>query len=243
MSIVPESIEYHIANVPTSILMSLLVWAILLVVSLIALKSFKYIPGKIQCILEFCFEYVFNLADESIGPEAHRYYPLFLGIFFYILVSNLMGLVPGFISPTSDPYVTVMLALVVFIYYNFQGFLVKGWGYLGHFFGPKLPWYLFPINMLMFVIEIISNFARPFSLAMRLFCNIFSKEILLGVLALLVLKFFFGDSIIEKGLTLGPLVLRPLILLLGLMIGLIQALIFLVLSISYVAGAVRSEGH
>ncbi|MBU0952605.1 MAG: F0F1 ATP synthase subunit A [Elusimicrobia bacterium] len=243
MSIVPESIEYHIAHVPTSILMSLLVWAILLVLSLVVLKSFKYIPGKIQAALEACFEYIFKLADESIGPEAFRYYPLFLGIFLYVLVSNIIGLIPGLISPTSDPYVTVTLALVVFIYYNFQGFLKKGWGYLGHFFGPKLPWYMFPINILMFIIEMISNFARPFSLAMRLFCNIFSKEILLGVLALLVLKFFFGNGPIEKALTVGPLVLRPLILLLGLMIGIIQALIFLVLTISYVAGAVKSEEH
>jgi F-type H+-transporting ATPase subunit a len=146
-------------------------------------------------------------------------------------------------SPTSDLNVTTSLAVAIFIYYNVQGLRRHGIKYFAHFFGPPLPWYFFPLRLLLFLIEVISHLARPFSLALRLFCNIFSKEILLGLLALLAVKFFFGQGQIERGLTIVPLLLRPFIILLGLMIGFIQALIFTVLSIAYVAGAVRTEEH
>lgn len=201
------------------------------------------VPAGMQNFFELCFEGVFGLADESIGEDAPRYYPLFIGIFLYILTSNLLGLIPGLISPTSDFNTTVALALIVFVYYNLQGFRKHGIGYLKHFMGPELPWFMFPVRGLMFIIEVIGNFARPFSLALRLFCNIFSKEMLLGLLALIITQFFFGKTPIEKALTIAPLLLRPFIILLGLMLGLIQALIFLILSIAYVAGAVHSESE
>jgi len=241
MSIVPESIEYNILNIPPVLLMSWLAWSILIFISVTVRFTLKVIPEKLQSLLELCFEWVFNLADDFIGPEAPRFYPLFIGLFLFILTGNLLGLVPGLISPTSKLNVTISLSLSVFIYYNFQGFRKYGIKYLAHFFGPALPWYLTPVRGLIFMIEIISHFARPFSLALRLFCNIFSKEILLGLLALLMVKFFMGHDIVEKCLSIAPFLLRPIIIILGLIIGFIQALIFMVLSIAYVAGAVKTE--
>ncbi len=241
MSLVPESIEYHIRYIPTTLLMSFLSWLVIGIPSLFIAWAVKRTPAGLQNFFEICFESVFSLADESIGEEARHYYPLFIGIFLYIVVGNLIGLIPGLISPTSDFNTTVGLALVVFVYYNLQGFRKHGIGYLKHFMGPELPWFMFPVRILMFIIEIIGNLARPFSLALRLFCNIFSKEMLLGLLALLTAQFFLGATPIEKMLTVAPLLLRPFIILLGLMLGLIQALIFLILSIAYVAGAVQSE--
>jgi F-type H+-transporting ATPase subunit a len=243
MSLVPEAIEYHIPHVATPLLMSWLAWFFIAAFSIAASRNRRMVPKGVQNVCELCFEMIFQLADDSIGKRAGEFYPLFIGVFIYIMISNMMGLIPGLISPTSDLNITVSLALIVFFYYNFQGFRKKGWHYLEHFFGPKLPWYMFPVSLLMFVIEIIGNFARPFSLALRLFCNIFSKEILLGLLAVILVKFIMGPTIIEKGLAVAPLLLRPFIILLGLMIGLIQALIFLVLSIAYVAGAVQTEEH
>jgi F-type H+-transporting ATPase subunit a len=242
MTLVPEGIAFDIPHLPASLLMSWVVWGIIACVSLVAARA-RMIPRSVQSAVEMCFESIFHMADESIGPEAPRYYPLFIGLFVFIVVANLIGLVPGFTSPTSDLNITVSLALMVFLYYNGQGFRKHGIGYLKHFLGPKLPWYMFPINILMFIIEMIGNFARPFSLALRLFCNIFSKEILLALLAVILVKFFTSSSPVEKGLTVAPLLLRPFIVLLGLMIGVIQGLIFLVLSVAYVAGAVQSEEH
>ncbi len=243
MSIVPEAVEYHIANIPTSLLMTWFVWLILFVISFITIRSNRTIPKPLQNISELLLSFVYQFADNAIGRESYRYYPLFVGIFMFILASNLIGLIPGFMSPTSDPHVTVGLALVSFVYYNIQGFRKHGLKYLRHFFGPPLPWYLSPINVLMFVIEIISNLARPFSLAIRLFCNIFAKEVFLGLLALLIVTFITGPDFLTKSLTIAPLLLRPAIILLGVMVGFIQAMIFLVLSIAYVSGAVQSEEH
>lgn len=242
-SIVPESIEYHIGTIAPALLMSWIVWALIGIPSFFICGGIKLIPGKLQCAGEALLGMIFTMADEFIGEDAPRYYPLFVGIFLFILTGNLIGLIPGFMSPTSNLNVTLSLALAVFVYYNVMGFRAHGIKYLAHFFGPPLPWYLFPVRILMFIIEVISHCARPFSLALRLFCNIFSKEILLGLLAMLEVNFFMSSNVIEKGLTLAPLILRPFIILLGVLISFIQALIFLVLSIAYVAGAVKSEEH
>jgi F-type H+-transporting ATPase subunit a len=240
---IPESVRFELPGMPAPVLMSILAWSTVAVFSIAARAGMKKkaVPSGCQNVFECCVEPVMKIAGETIGEAAPRYYPLFFAIFFYILVSNVMGLIPGLVSPTSDLNTTVGLALIVFIYYNAEGFRRKGLGYLKHFFGPELPWYFFPVRLLMFCIEMIGNFAKPFSLALRLFCNIFSKEILLGLLALLTLNFLKGPDSTGRFLTIAPLLLRPFILLLGLLIAYIQALIFLVLSISYIAGAVRTE--
>lgn len=241
MALVPDGIEYHIGSLPTTLLMTWAAWVVIAGVSITAAKKARLVPGKLQMACEMCLGYVYRLSDEMIGSAAPRYYPLFLGIFVSVLVSNLLGLIPGLVSPTSDPNTTFALSILVFLYYNIEGMRRKGTGYFRHFFGPPLPWYLFPVRILLFLIEIISSFARPFSLGFRLFCNIFAKETLLGFLAVLVISFFLSPGLTVKTLALAPLMLRPAIILLGLLIGVIQALIFLLLSISYVAGALQTE--
>lgn len=242
-AIVPESIEYNIPHVPTSLAFSWVIWILIIAVSVVVAKNAKLIPTKIQSLLEMAMEYVCGLADELIGPEAHKFYPLFIGLFIFILVSNIVGLIPGLLSPTSDPNLTFGLAIMVFLYFIVLGFKYNGLKYFKQFLGPKLPWYLFPISLLIIFTEIISFFTRPFSLGLRLFCNIFSKELFLEILAILTVQFFFSHVVKENWFTLGPLLLRPFILLLGLIIGFIQALVFMVLSMSYIAGAVRMEEH
>jgi F-type H+-transporting ATPase subunit a len=98
MSVIPEAVAYHFGPIPVSLAMTFFVWAVLFVVSLIAVRTFKLVPGRLQNAVEIGFEYVFNLADSVIGPTAYRYYPLFLGLFLFILVSNLLGLIPGLVS-------------------------------------------------------------------------------------------------------------------------------------------------
>ena len=99
---------------------------------------------------------------------------------------------------------------------------------------------MLPINILVFFIEIISQFVRPLSLTLRLFCNIFAKETLLGVLGFLIITFVSLPGVL-KLIVIMPLVLRPFIILLAVLIGFVQALIFLILSIVYVDGAVKME--
>jgi F-type H+-transporting ATPase subunit a len=243
MESVPESVRIHLGNIPESLLYSWAVWIFILIFSLIAIKKASLVPTKIQSIFEMALGYVTGLADELIGPEAYKFYPLFIGLFIFILISNIVGLIPGLKSPTSDLNLTFGLAIMVFIYFVVLGFKYNGVHYLKQFLGPKLPWYLFPISLLLMITEIISFFTRPLSLGLRLFCNIFSKELFLTILASLTLTFFFSHELKDNIFTIMPLVLRPFILILGLIIGFIQALVFMVLSMSYIAGAVRMEEH
>jgi F-type H+-transporting ATPase subunit a len=242
-AMVPESVVYNIPHIPTSLFFSWVVWGGIIIISIIVASGRKKVPGKIQAVFEMLFEYICGLADEIIGPKAHQFYPLFIGLFFFLLIANLIGLVPGLYSPTADPMLTFGLAILVFLYFNYCGLRENGLAYFRQFVGPRLPWYMLPVSLLLSLTEIISFFIRPFSLGLRLFCNIFSKELFLAILAMLVLSFMTSQNMAEKGLMVAPLVLRPVILLLGIIIGFIQALVFVVLSMSYIAGAIHMQEH
>ncbi|MBN2036622.1 MAG: F0F1 ATP synthase subunit A [Chitinispirillaceae bacterium] len=238
-----ESVVWHFGSLQTSLVFSWVVWAGLIGISIMVTRKAKLIPTGIQVIFEMLIEFICNMADEIIGPKGKNYYPLFIGLFFFILVGNLVGFIPGLMSPTSDPNLTFGLAIMVFFYFIFLGFKHNGLKYLNQFKPPKLPWYMLPVGLLLSVTEVISFFTRPFSLGLRLFCNIFSKELLLGILAWLMIDFFFKPTAIDKAFSGVMLGMRPAIMLLGLIVAYIQALVFMVLSMSYIAGAVHMEEH
>ncbi len=235
-----EAIIYHL-KVPTPLLMSWVTVLVLVGLSFAATRRLQTVPRGLQSVFELAFGFVFGLVDETVGPDGRRLYPLFLGLFLFILVGNLVGLVPGLMSPTANLSTTGALALVVFASIHGLGIRRHGvFGYLRHL-TAGVPWWLKP---LMFVIEIISELARPLSLAFRLFGNIMAKEVLLGILAFLVLYLIRGGGVIGTTLTIVPLLLRPLIILLGVLVSFLQAYIFTMLAIAYIGSAVKvhSEG-
>src|SRR6476469_10760231 len=129
-------------------------------------------PGSGQQTLEVSVLAVRNMIEDIIGPHGLKYFPVVMTFAVLILVSNLMGLFPLFMSPTSATSVTFALGLFSFLYYNYIGIRENGiFGHLKHFAGPI--WWIAP---LIFVIELISNFIRPFSLGIRLFGNMFADE-------------------------------------------------------------------
>jgi F-type H+-transporting ATPase subunit a len=158
---------------------------------------------------------------EITGPEGRAFFPYIATVFLYILICNLLGLIPGFLSPTANLNTTLSLAICTFILTHIIGIKFHGIRYIKHFLGPI--WILAP---LMFVIELIGHLARVMSLSVRLFGNIFGKEKVLGILFAL------------WGLYLAPL---P-ILFLGILVSFIQAIVFMLLSIVYFAGAME-EAH
>ena len=175
-------------------------------------------PGAVQQSLEVLCEAILGLMSDIVGPNSRRLFPLIGALFLYILVSNVMGLVPGFMSPTSNINVTAGCGVVVFLYYNYQGFKAHGVRkYLAHFAGPSLV-----IAPLLFVIEIISHLARPFSLSVRLFGNIYAEELIIGTLN-----------------SMFPFVISLPVMALGLFASTIQAFIFIVLTMVYIGGAVE----
>jgi F-type H+-transporting ATPase subunit a len=167
------------------------------------------------------FNTIQGLMKEVIGREYRRFAPLIVTLAIYILMGNLLGMIPGFISPTSNFNITASMGICVFIYYNYQGFRKQGFiGYLKHFCGPVM--WLAP---LLFVIELISHLARPFSLSVRLFGNIYAEELIIGSLNKL---FPFFSSVI--------------VMFLALLLSTIQSFIFILLTMVYISGAVE-EAH
>ncbi len=211
----------HFAHNNSHVVHSWLIMAILIVCAVLFAKGVKLIPTRGQNVLEVIIEGLENFMVEITGPEGRFFFPFIATVFLYILVSNLIGLVPGFNSPTANLNTTLSLALCTFVYTHIIGIKFHGAKYIKHFFGPV--WWLAP---LMFPIELIGHFARIMSLSVRLFGNIFGKEMVLTIL--------FGLA----GLYLAPL---P-ILFLGILVSFIQALVFMLLSIMYFVGAME-EAH
>jgi F-type H+-transporting ATPase subunit a len=211
----------HFAHQAAHVIHSWLVMAILIVGSLLLVKGIQMIPRRGQNVIEVVIQSLENFMVEITGPEGKIFFPYIATIFFYILISNLIGLVPGFLSPTANVNTTLSLALCTFVLTHAIGIKYHGAKYIKHFLGPMLI-----LAPLMFVIEVIGHLARVMSLTMRLFGNIFGKEKLLGIL--------FGLA----GLYLAPL---P-VLFLGILVSFIQAVVFMLLSIMYFAGAME-EAH
>ncbi len=233
-----------------TILMMLLDYIIVFGIVILGCSNQKLRPGKAQNLVEWAVKFITNYADEMIGPQAPTYYPLLIMLFFYILVGNLMGLIPGLVSPTSNVNVPLALALVVFVTEHFNGIRKKGIiNYLKHFTGGTgVPGWLKPF---MFFIEIIGELARPVSLTFRLFGNIVAKEILLGVLVMLVVLFWpdlSSHDMLKKAIagSLGgfAFLMRHLIIVLGTLVSIIQASVFTLLTSIYISAAVQShEDH
>jgi F-type H+-transporting ATPase subunit a len=237
MTALPEAVKIEI-GVPKILLMSWLTILIILVASFVATRRLSMVPRRPQSVLEMGLSFVYDLVDSVVGSEGKHYYPLFVGLFLFIFVGNLMGLVPGLAAPTSNLNITAALALVVFFSTHYFGIRRRGlMGYLKHFTG-EVPWWLKPF---MFIIELISQLARPLSLSFRLFGNMMAKEVLLGVLAMLVVLFLPSKSLIQKALTVGPFLVLPFIYLLGMLISFIQAFIFTILTIFYIGSAVEVQ--
>lgn len=174
-------------------------------------------PGIFQQSLELFIEAVGKFLDDIIGHDGRKYMAPIGTFAVLILISNLLGLVPGFMPPTGNIIVTLSLALCSFVTYNFLGIRTQGPGYIKHFMGPMLV-----LAPLFFPIEIISHIARPMSLAIRLFGNIFGDHQVAGVFQHLV-----------------PIVVPVPFILLGLLVAVIQTLVFSLLSMIYIAEAVE----
>lgn len=249
MSGIQESIEYK-SFIPglddhyfTILLMMVIDYVILFIIFGLARVNPSMKPKKAQNLVEWAVKYLTDYADTVIGPKAPQYYPFIILLFCYVLIGNLMGLIPGLVSPTSSLSVTLPLALIIFFSVWINGIREKGIiGFLAHFSGgPTVP---FPLKFLMWPIEFLSDISRIISLSFRLFGNIIAKEILLSVLVTLVLLFYpsMGSNPIYAGLGGIMFVLRPAIIILGVLVSIIQAGVISLLACIYIAGAVASHG-
>ncbi|MFZ0287693.1 MAG: F0F1 ATP synthase subunit A [Candidatus Sulfotelmatobacter sp.] len=221
--------RYPTAPISNSFAMEVLVFSFLLVLFFLARSRLSVDrPGALQHAFEGVEGFIQGQSDEIIGHHSEGYTPFLAALGFFILFCNLIGVIPGFESPTAIPVVPLGCALCAFVYYQTQGFKHAGIGYLKHFLGPSDPtmsiFIRLPLALLMLPIELISHLARVLSLTIRLFANMFAGD-------MVTLVFF---SLVPLGVP---------ILFLGLHIGvsLLQTYIFVLLTTVYLSGAVSEE--
>jgi F-type H+-transporting ATPase subunit a len=209
------------APITEAFAMEILVLGVLVIFFVLARISLSVEnPGPIQQLAEMLHEFVSDQADSIIGPGAQRYVMFTTCILIFVLLSNLLGLVPGLMAPTSNPTVPLGVALLCFLYYNYHGIREQGpIGHLKHFLGPI--WW---ISWMMLPIELISHLARILSLTVRLYANMFAGEMVTLVFFSLVP---IGLPVIFMGLHLG--------------VALIQAYIFMLLTMIYVSQSVAHD--
>lgn len=207
--------------VPHYVSYAILSSALLTGVALAIRGSLALVPRGLQNFVEVMVESLLKLSEDNIGHHWGKYFfPLIGTIGLYILVNNFMGLIPGFAAPTSNINCTASMAVPVFLATHYYGVRVHGVKYIKHFLGPVM--WLAPM---MFVIEVIGHVVRPVTLSVRLFGNMVAKHMILFALAMI-----------------APIVIPVAILGLGVLVSLIQAFVFVLLTSLYLAGSVE-EAH
>src|SRR6201996_5247821 len=213
-------VVYPDAPISNAVAMELIVVALLLLYFVAVRVSLSVdAPNGVAHSAEMVHEFVSEQAESIVGHGYEKFVGYLSVLALFILVMNLLGLIPGLMSPTSNPVVPLGIALVTFIYYHYHGIRSNGAGYIKQFLGPV--WWLAP---LMFIIEIVSHCARVLSLTVRLYANMFAGD-------LVTLAFFslvpIGVPLVFLGLHLG--------------VSIIQAYVFMLLSTIYLSLAVSHE--
>jgi F-type H+-transporting ATPase subunit a len=189
----------------------------LVLMSLAATKSLHAVPSGLQNFLEVVVGGIENMLVETMGEKGKPFFPLIATLAVFILVSNLIGLVPGFYPPTANINTTAACAVIVFVTTHVVGVKEHGAGYIKHFLGP-IAW----LAPMMFFIEVIGHFSRVISLTLRLFGNMNGHE--------LVLIIFFG---------LAPFLVPLPMMLMGVLVSFIQAFVFMLLAMIYIQGSLE----
>lgn len=211
---------YPNAPITNYVAMEVLV-VVLLLLFFVAVRATLSVekPGGLQHTTEALQEFIEDQAHGVIGHGYERYIPYAITLWYFILLSNLLGLIPGFESPTASPVVPLGCALVTFVYYHYHGLRIHKQHYIKQFIGPV--WALAP---LMLLIEVVSHFARILSLTVRLYANMFA-----------------GDMVTLAFFSLVPILVPVAFLGLHLFVSLVQTFIFVMLTLVYLGMAVSEE--
>ncbi len=230
---IPLTIGGMDISINKAVIMMWVVVAIITVLMVMAGSSRRLVPGKLQSLGEMLVDFIRGIILDTMGQAGMKFFPLVATLFLFILFCNLIGLIPGAYTVTSQIVVTAVFAIVVYGLSLVMGFVLHGGKFLGILVPPGTPAWLLP---LMVPIELISQLARPISLAVRLFANMTAGHVILGVL--------FGLAI-SGGVLIGWLPFAFTIAMNGLELGIafIQAYIFTVLTCVYLGDAFHLHGH
>lgn len=217
------------------VLAALLVSVIVMALALTARRSLRNAPDgglvpddnvSVRNFLEVILEAIYGQMQQIIGKGAERYFPVIATLALFIFFSNLLGLIPGFLPPTDNWNTTFACSIFVFLYYQYHGLRVNGLAHIAHMANPTGEWWGWFLAPLMFPIELVSHLARPLSLGIRLATNMVGDHA--------VLSAFLG---------LVPVLVPLPFLALGLIVCVVQTLVFVLLSIIYIALSVEEAHH
>lgn len=201
----------------------------------LSMKQASLVPGRAQVLAESLYEFVANMIRENIGPAGRQYFPLIFSLFMIVLMGNLLGLLPYSFTYTSQLIVTASLALMIFLTVIVLGVIRHGTHFFSIFMPPGVPWWLVP---LVLPLEIVSFLIRPITLSVRLFANMMAGHLMLKVFA------GFSVAMISIGAAgwLGamfPMLFNAMLTGFELMIALIHAYVFSVLSCLYLKDTIE----
>ncbi len=219
---------YDITNVTVWMAVAVLVITLLMVVGS---RGRAVIPTRLQSVGEVIYGFIHNMVEDVAGHDGVKYFPFVMTLFLFILFSNLLGLLPKSFTPTSHVAVTVTLALIVFLFVTLLGLARKGIGFLGMFWVSSAPLALRPV---LAVIEVISYFVRPVSHSIRLAGNLMAGHAVMKVFA------GFASMAVISPVAIGAV---SAIYGLELLVAVVQAYVFTILTCVYLKDAVGDAHH
>ncbi len=236
--VIENKVDLSIGGIDVSFTNSALWMAIGFVVSvtflMIASSKKSMVPGRIQILGEMLYMFIADMVRNTIGPKGTRYFPFVFTLFVFVLMGNMLGLMPYSFTYTSHLAVTGGLALLIFAMVIIFGLFNHGFKFFTLFAPPGVPWFIYPV---LVPIEIVSFFVRPLTLAVRLFANMMAGHIMLKVVA----GFAAGTATMGVGyLALGafPVIINMMLIAFELLVAAIQAYVFAILTCVYLKDTV-----
>lgn len=230
--VIKPLIPIEVAGTDISFTNSSLFMAIAVVVSTLFLVGgmtrAKLVPGRWQSMVEMTYEFVADLFDENVGSKGKQYFPFVFCLFMFILVGNLLGMIPYSFTYTSHIIVTFALGITAFLFATLIGFFTHGLRYFALFFPSGAPVYMAP---LIVPIEVLSYLSRPVSLSIRLFANMMAGHTML--------KVFAGFTIALGFFGIAPLFINILLTAFEILVAVLQAYVFTILTCIYLQDAVH----
>lgn len=231
LGVLGESVRFSQANahmlLAVGMITALMIWGT---------ASRAIVPGRVQALAESFYEFVHDLVVGQVGQEGRRFFPFVFTLFMFILLGNLLGLLPFAFTYTSHIAVTFGLALIVFVLITVVGIAIHGWHWFSYFLPEGAPKVLAP---LIIVIEVISYLSRPISLSVRLFANMVAGHVMLKVFATFILMIGSAAGVLGVlGATL-PLAINVALIGFEILVAFLQAYVFAMLTSIYLHDAVH----
>ena len=195
----------------------------------LSVNTRSIIPSRLQLISELSYGFIAQLLKDTVGEQGRKYFPFVFTIFMFVLIGNMVGMLPYSFTFTSHIIVTFALAAIVFIGVTILGFAKHGMHFFSFFVIPGLPWYMLP---LLIPIEVISYLSRPISLSVRLFANMLAGHTLIKVFAMFVITMPFYSGVL-------PLAFIVALTGLEILIAFLQAYVFAILTCLYINDALH----